>query len=96
MQQKLADPRIQSMYSGDRLWAYAAVLVLWLSYAFTFWQIALHAGADGVLQALAISGGLVLLFNTASIVAMINHYGNDRDHIYGLDIHYLDEMKKNR
>ncbi|MGE0024897.1 MAG: hypothetical protein AB7S70_14845 [Hyphomicrobium sp.] len=96
MQQKLSDPRIQSMYSGDRLWAYAAVLVLWLSYAFTFWQVALNSSDNGVFQALAIAGGLVLLFNTASIAAMINHYDDDRDHIYGLDIHYLDEMKKSR
>lgn len=84
------------MFSGDRLWAFGAVLVLWLVYAFTFWQLSLNPGADGVLQALAISGGLVLLFNTASIVAMISHYANDKDHIYGLDIHYLDEMKKTK
>jgi hypothetical protein len=93
MQQKLPDPRVQKMYSGDRIWAFGAVLVLWLVYAFTFWQLSLTANADGVLQALAIAGGLVLLFNTASIAAMISHYSEDKEHIYGLDIHYLDEMK---
>ena len=40
--------------------------------------------------------GLVLLFNSASIVAMLTHYSEDRSHIYGLDLHYLDEMKKSR
>jgi len=25
---------------------------------------------------------------------MILHYGRDREHIYGLDIYYLDEMKR--
>jgi uncharacterized membrane protein YphA (DoxX/SURF4 family) len=82
------------MFSGDRLWAFGAVLVLWATYAFVFWRLSMDPGADGVLQALAIAGGLVLLFNTASIVAMISHYAHDKDHIYGLDIHYLDEMKK--
>lgn len=94
MQQKLPDPRVQSMFSGDRIWAFGAVIVLWCVYAFTFWQLSQHVAEDGVLQALAIAGGLVLLFNTASIIAMIVHYSHDKEHIYGLDIHYLDEMKK--
>jgi hypothetical protein len=97
MQQKLADPRVHKMFSGDRRWAFAAVLTLWATYAFVFWQLFAGATADQqVIQALAISGGLVLLFNTASILAMISHYADDKEHIYGLDIHYLDEMKKAR
>lgn len=85
------------MFSGDRLWAFAAVLTLWATYAFVFWILFSGVMADQqVIQALAISGGLVLLFNTASIIAMIAHYSADKDHIYGLDIHYLDEMKKAR
>jgi hypothetical protein len=82
------------MFSGDRLWAFGAVLVLWLTYAFTFWELLGGGNDEGVIQALAISGALVLLFNTASILAMISHYAEDKEHIYGLDIHYLDEMKK--
>jgi hypothetical protein len=94
MQQKLPDPRIHAMFSGDRIWAFGAVIVLWCVYAFTYWELAQNPGADGVLQALGLAGGLVLLFNTASIVAMIAHYSDDKEHIYGLDIHYLDEMKR--
>lgn len=85
------------MFSGDRLWAFAAVITLWATYAFVFWKLFDGATTDQeVIQALAISGGLVLLFNTASILAMISHYKDDKEHIYGLDIHYLDEMKKAR
>jgi hypothetical protein len=94
MQQKLPDIRIQKMFAGDRLWAFGAVLVLWCLYLFTYWQLSMSQGENGVLQALGIAGGLVLLFNTASILAMIVHYSHDKDHIYGLDIHYLDEMKR--
>lgn len=82
------------MFAGDRLWAFGAVLVLWCIYGFTFWQVVVSQNEAGVLQALAIAGGLVLLFNTASILAMIVHYSHDKEHIYGLDIHYLDEMKR--
>lgn len=84
------------MYSGDRLWAFGAVLVLWSTYTFVFWRLLSDTTADGVIQALAVAGGLVLLFNTASIYAMIKHYSEDKEHIYGLDIHYLDEMKKSK
>lgn len=85
------------MFARDRLWAFGAVLVLWATYVFVFWRLfTANPGADGVLPALAIAGGLVLLFNTSSIVAMIKHYAEDKEHIYGLDIHYLDEMKKSK
>jgi hypothetical protein len=96
MQQKLPDPRIQSMFSGDRIWAFGAVIVLWSIYAFVFWRLSQSGPSEGVLEALGVAGGLVLLFNTASIYAMIKHYGEDKEHIYGLDIHYLDEMKRSK
>ena len=41
----------------------------------------------------ALGVGIVLLFNTASIFAMIRHYSGDKEHIYGLDIHYLDALR---
>jgi hypothetical protein len=47
-------------------------------------------------MALAISGALVLLFNTAAIVAMIVHYSHDKENIYSLDLRYLDLMKKTK
>ena len=83
------------MFSGDRYWAFAAVLTLWATYAFVFWKLFDGEMADQqVIQALAIAGGLVLLFNTASIIAMIAHYSDDKEHIYGLDLHYQDLMKR--
>jgi hypothetical protein len=94
MQQKVPDARVERMFAGDRIWAYGSILVLWCVYAFTYWQLAMAQSETGVLHALAIAGGLVLLFNTASIVAMITHYGRDKELIYRLDIHYLDEMKR--
>lgn len=94
MQQKPSDARVKRMFARDRVWALAAVLALWCVYAFAFWQLYVSQSEPGVLWALAIGGSLVLLFNTASIVAMILHYAQDKDHIYRLDIYYLDEMKR--
>lgn len=94
MQPKSGDPRVDKMFSTDRLWAYGAVLALWALYAFVYFSILPHVNDDQVLLALSISGGLVLLFNTASILAMVSHYSHDKDHIYGLDLHYSDLMNK--
>jgi hypothetical protein len=35
-----------------------------------------------------------MLFNAAAIWAMLKHYGEDKAHIYGLDLHYQDLMKQ--
>ena len=35
----------------------------------------------------------MLIFNTAAILAMLRHYREDRDFIYGLDIRFLDEAR---
>ena len=93
-QPKPADARVERMFAADRRWAIAAVVVLWCLYAFTYWVLLRSKADAGVLLALAIGGGFVLLFNTASIAAMIIHYTRDKEHIYKLDIYYLDEMKR--
>lgn len=82
------------MFAGDRRWALVALVVLWASYIFVVWKIMADAGSNEVLLALVVSSGLVLLFNTTSIFAMLSHYEKDKAHIYGLDIHYLDANKK--
>lgn len=84
--------RIDAMYSGDRMWAFGLLALLWLSVLFVFFMVTPYASSEAW-WALVISGGLVLLFNTASIFAMTQHYSEDRENIYGLDIHYLDQMK---
>jgi hypothetical protein len=90
------DPRVDTMFSTDRMWAWIAILALWALYAFTFWRIIPLVTDSNVLVALAISAGLVLLFNTAAIIALTSHYAEDKDHIYGLDLYYLDLMNKRK
>ena len=96
VQPRLGDPRIESMFTKDCLWASGLLLILWLLYAFVFYEVWPNTGDGNVALALAISGGLVLLFNTASIIAMIKHYSEDKQRIYGLDLHYLDIMQRTK
>jgi RsiW-degrading membrane proteinase PrsW (M82 family) len=90
------DPRIEREFTSDRNWSLFGVAVLWALYAFVFYEIRDYAGSGEVMLALAISGGLVLLFNTASIFALISQLNLRRKEIYGLDLHYLDLQKKKR
>jgi hypothetical protein len=84
------------MYAGDRRWSVLAVAVLWSTYAFVFWKVLPYAGSPEVVYVLAVAGGIVLLFNTASIFSMLQHYSNDKEHIYGLDLHYLDILRSKK
>ncbi len=96
MQQRTGDPRIKGMVGGDRFWSYAALTLLWLLYAFVFFEIQRFIPSPEVFWLLAVGGLLVLLFNTASILVMISHLSEDREEIYGLDLYYLDQAKNQK
>ena len=81
------------MHKRDVLIAWAFVIGLWLAVIFVAlatWNLAPSSGARILLL---IAGAVILLFNTAAITAMLRHYREDRDFIYGLDIKFLDEAR---
>ncbi len=91
---KALDPataaRAEAMHARDRWSALAILVVLWATLIYTYAVV-----PHGFLQApigivLTISGALLLIFNTSSVFAMLAHYREDRDHIYGQDLHNLD------
>lgn len=84
--------RIDAMFGRDKAWAYGFVILLWLTYAFVFFAVAALNSDSNVFWALVISGLLVVIYNTASIVAMVRHYAEDKHAIYSIDIRHLDEM----
>lgn len=96
MQQKAIDPRVDKMFGTDCKWAIVALVAVWALYTFVFYMMRPLLTDDGELVALLASGGLVMLFNAAAIWAMIQHYGEDRAKIYGLDLHYLDLMNQRK
>jgi hypothetical protein len=85
--------RIERMFLRDRLAAGAFVIVLWLVIGFVFLQISPLAGR-AISAVLFAAAGLVAVFNTASIVAMIRHYRHEKARIYGLDIEHLDALRE--
>lgn len=84
------------MHRRDVLVAWAFVIGLWFSIVFVAlatWTLAPNGAARTILL---IAGAIVLLFNTAAILAMLRHYREDRDFMYGLDIKFLDEARGRR
>lgn len=88
--------RIDVMHRRDVGVAWAFVIGLWFAMIFVAiatWNLA----PDGNARILLLIGGaIVLLLNTAAILAMLRHYREDRDFMYGLDIKFLDEARNRK
>ena len=85
--------RIEAMHRSDVRIAWAFVIGLWVAMIFVAlatWDLAPSGGARILLL---IGGAVILVFNTAAIMAMLKHYREDRDFMYGLDIKFLDEAR---
>ncbi|MGL4968280.1 MAG: hypothetical protein ACRC67_44105 [Inquilinus sp.] len=86
------DPRIEGLFRADRRGATAFVVLLWAAMLFVF--IAMWPLVDGPVRLLlAVAGGAVLILNTASIWALVKHYAEDKEAIYGLDLRHLDAAR---
>jgi len=86
--------RIEAMYARDRLGAWTFVAVLWVVILFVLFMVWQVVPDPAIRTVLAVAAGAVLLFNTASIGAMVKHYREDKDFIYGLDIRHLDAARE--
>lgn len=85
--------RIATMHRRDQMVAWAFIIGLWCAIIFVAvatWSLAPSSGARILLL---IAGAIILIFNTAAIMAMLRHYREDRDFMYGLDIKFLDEAR---
>lgn len=85
--------RIDAMFTRDKLWAFGFVVALWLTIAFVLLAVNPHIPSGGIRIVCWIAAAALLLFNTASITAMVRHYAHDKEHIYAIDIHHLDEAR---
>jgi len=88
--------RIATMHSRDVRVAWAFVIGLWFAIIFVAiatWDLAPNSTARLMLLG---AGAVILLFNTAAILAMLKHYREDRDFMYGLDIKFLDEAARRK
>ncbi len=85
--------RIEAMYRGDVRGAWILVALLWIVILFVLIMSWPYIPDAGIKTIVALAAAAVLIFNTASIYAMVTHYAEDKDFIYGLDIKNLDAMR---
>ncbi len=90
------DQRIEAMYRSDVRGAWSFVAALWVAVLFVLFMSWPHIPDGGVRVISALAAAAVLIFNTASIAAMVKNYDADKHFIYGLDIKTLDEARKNK
>jgi hypothetical protein len=88
--QKGMEDRIEKMFAGDKLAASVLVGALWLTVFFVMLAVRGFMPNPQVELLCWVGAAVLLLFNTASIVAMLKHYGHDKAHIYAVDIRHLD------
>ena len=85
--------RIQAMHKRDVQVAWAFVIGLWFAIIFVAMATWSWAPSGPARIVLLIGGAIILMFNTAAIMAMLRHYREDRDFMYGLDIKFLDAAR---
>jgi len=88
------DQRIEAMYRSDVRAAWILVAFLWIVILFVLFMSWPYIPDTGVRIVSLLAAAAVLIFNTASITAMVRHYAEDKHFIYGLDIKHLDAAKK--
>lgn len=88
--------RIDKMHARDRAGLIAFIVVLWGTMLFALFTVWPFISIPAIRIILSIFCALVLIFNTAAIIAMLRHYVEDKDFIYGLDLKHLDEMRSRR
>ncbi|MFA6180456.1 MAG: hypothetical protein WC696_12660 [Candidatus Methylopumilus sp.] len=82
--------RIHNMYLRDCFMAWFDVALLWATVLFVLYAILGIVQDPNIRLALYAACFFLLLFNTASVYAMVRHFDEDKDFIYGLDIQHLD------
>ena len=88
------DARIEAMYRRDVLAARILVALLWVVILFVLFFAWPHIPDSTVRLIVACAAGAVLIFNTASVGAMLRNYKEDKHFIYALDIRNLDAMRE--
>lgn len=88
--------RIEAMYQSDKRGAWLLVALLWIAILFVLLMSWPYIPDSGVRIVALVAAAAVLVFNTASIGAMVKHYEEDKDFIYGLDIKHLDAAKQKK
>jgi hypothetical protein len=80
----------------DRIWAFTWMTALVVVVPFTIIALWNDMPTSGVKTVLVIAGAIVLVYNLASMLALIRDYERDHDFIYRRDVAHLREQRAAR
>ena len=82
--------RIEALYRSDLRGCALLIICLWATILFVLAMTWPYIPDAGIKLVVAVAAAAVLIFNTAAILAMVKHYKEDKDFIYGLDVKNAD------
>ena len=85
--------RIEALYRSDVRGSVLLIVCLWATILFVLFMTWPYIPDSGIKLVVAVAAAAVLIFNTAAILAMVRHYKEDKDFIYGLDIKNADAAR---
>ena len=88
--------RIEALYRSDVRGSALLIICLWATILLVLIMTWPYIPEAGIKIVVAIAAAAVLIFNTAAILAMINHYKEDKDFIYSLDIKNADAARNRK
>ncbi|RWK63156.1 hypothetical protein [Mesorhizobium sp.] len=88
--------RIEALYRSDVRGAVLLIVCLWATILFVLVMTWPYIPDMGIKLVVTVAAAAVLIFNTAAILAMVNHYKEDKDFIYGLDIKHADAFRNRK
>ena len=84
--------QMDAMFQRDRWMAIGSVVAMLIVLPFTYFAVLDNMPGTGVKVVLAASCVVLLVYNVASMLALVRNYRRDKDFIYRRDVAHLTEL----
>jgi archaellum biogenesis protein FlaJ (TadC family) len=84
--------QMEKMYQRDRWMAIASVVAMLIVLPFVYVALLENMPGTGTKVVLAAAGVVLLIYNVASMLALVRNYRRDKDFIYRRDVAHLREL----
>ena len=84
--------QMERMYQRDRWMAIASVVAMLIVLPFVYVALLENMPGAGTKVVLAAAGVVLLVYNVASMLALVRNYRRDKDFIYRRDVAHLREL----
>jgi archaellum biogenesis protein FlaJ (TadC family) len=94
--ERAVQDQMDTMYQRDRWMAIASVVAMLVVLPFVYFAVLENMPGTGTKVVLAGAGIVLLVYNIASMVALVRNYRRDKDFIYRRDVAHPRELATTR